>query len=89
MVEKCLNPMCTAKFRTLRDGRVFVREIEDSPSEGGRKLPHKLAYFWLCGSCCRTMTVVTEKGTGVHTMSLSAHASADPEKPVLTDRVAR
>ncbi len=78
MVEKCANPACSAIFRRLRDGRLFVKEIQvqvDSPSDG-KELSRQLRYFWLCNSCCRTMTVTTEKGTGVRVVPLPTTATA-------------
>jgi hypothetical protein len=62
MVHKCANPACSASFRTLRDGRVFVKEVETNACNDGNGLRRQLRYFWLCGVCCRSMTVVVEKG---------------------------
>ena len=75
MVEKCANPACSVTFRCLRDGRVFVREVEGDPSgdiRGHSRQPH---YFWLCNSCCRTMTVIAEKGMGIKVVPLPASAT--------------
>ena len=78
MVAKCLNPACSAKFRTLRDGRVFVREVDGGSHENGEHA-HQVAYFWLCGSCCRTMAVIAEKGMGVRAVLLPTPAAARDE----------
>lgn len=75
MVDKCFNPTCSAKFRSLRDGRVFVKEVDVDVNDGGKEHSHKLAYFWLCGSCCRTMTVVAEKGSGIRVIPLAVPPS--------------
>jgi hypothetical protein len=64
MIDKCANPACSATFRSLRDGRVFVKEVEGDPRDDGRGHSHELHYFWLCNSCCRTMTVIAENGRG-------------------------
>ena len=72
MLDKCLNPACSAKFRTLRDGRVFVKEVDVGFDDGGKEHSHKPAYFWLCGSCCRTMTVVAEREREVRLIPLGA-----------------
>ena len=80
MVEKCLNPACAAKFRTLGDGRVFVKEVDDDSHENGGDHPHQVGYFWLCGSCCRTMTIVTEKGMGARAVPLPSAATAIARK---------
>ena len=79
MVAKCLNPACSANFLTLRDGRVFVKEVDDGSHENGNEHPHQLGYFWLCGSCCRTMTVIAEKGMGVRAVLLPTPAAARDE----------
>lgn len=63
MLDKCFNPKCSAKFRRLREGRVFVKQVEVGFGDGSTAHSHKCAYFWLCDSCCRTMTVVAEKGS--------------------------
>jgi hypothetical protein len=76
MVDKCANPACAALFRTLRDGRVFVKELETDSLTGGNGLRRKLHYFWLCNTCCRTMTVVAEKGQGIKIVPLSGAATA-------------
>jgi hypothetical protein len=61
MVEKCLNPACSARFHSLKDGKVFAKQLEDSSRDHHGEHPHQIAYFWLCGSCCRTMTVAIDK----------------------------
>jgi hypothetical protein len=76
MVEKCANPACAATFRSLRNGRVFVKEAECGPRDGGRGHSRQPHYFWLCNSCCRTMAVITERGKGVKVVPLPASATA-------------
>jgi hypothetical protein len=62
MLDKCANPACFATFRSLRDGRVFVTEIEGEHQSRGSGHARQRQYFWLCSSCYRTMTVTVEKG---------------------------
>lgn len=67
MLDKCANPGCAATFLKLRDGKLFVIEIEvetANPSDGGRRA-RKLLHYWLCNSCCRTLTVMVGKGKTV------------------------
>jgi len=80
MVDRCFNPTCSAKLRTLRDGRVFVKELEDGSHDDHRGRSHQIAYFWLCGFCCRRLTIVAEKGRVVRVMPLPAAAAARGEK---------
>lgn len=76
MLDKCANSLCPAIFRTLRDGKVFVTETEaihqSRVSDHGRQRQ----YFWLCTSCCRTMTVMVEKGKSAQVVPLQHSATA-------------
>jgi hypothetical protein len=76
MVEKCANPACSATFLRLRDGRVFIEEIEALPASDGKKPSRQVHYHWLCNSCCRTMTIVAEKGRGIRVVPLPPSANA-------------
>ena len=62
MISKCANPSCSAAFHTLRDGRVFVREVEVDPHSGGARQRRVLRYVWLCNSCCQKLTVEVQDG---------------------------
>jgi hypothetical protein len=72
MLDKCANPACSATFRRLRDGRVFVTEIEADYQSSTSGSARQRQYFWLCNSCCRTMTVIAEKGKRVQVVPLAA-----------------
>lgn len=76
MVEKCVNPECSASFRYLREGRVFVTEVEGDARTEGKARPGRFGYVWLCKSCCREMTVVVEKGQGMKVVPLVAASIA-------------
>ena len=61
MLSKCLNSACNTPFRYLREGRIFhlqVPPVTNAPGSGRRE------YFWLCGCCCTTLTVVIKNGAG-------------------------
>ena len=55
VVHKCANPVCSATFHRLSDGRVFV--IEAAVNHQMRQV----RYYWLCNKCSHTMTLVAEK----------------------------
>ena len=76
MVEKCANPTCSATFRSLRDGRLFVTEVEADYRSGSGGRARQRQHFWLCSSCCRTMTVIAERGKRVQVVPLPAPAVA-------------
>jgi len=72
------NAERAATFRRLRDGKVFVIEVEaDYPSNGGGRA-RQLHNYWLCNSCCRTLTVMAGKGKGVQIVRLPAAPTAAP-----------
>ena len=76
MLDKCANPGCSATFRRLRDGRVFVTEVEAEYQSSASGRPRQRQYFWLCNSCCLAMTIIVEKGKTVQVVPLPATAIA-------------
>jgi hypothetical protein len=60
MVTNCINPPCRRPFRYFSEGKLFLLE----PSRHGTaELPQgddasqAMECFWLCGSCCTTLTL--------------------------------
>ena len=57
LLDKCANPACSAKFRFLRDGKLFEIETESfAPSRAdgapsGRE--RRVEFCWLCDLCAR------------------------------------
>lgn len=76
MLDKCANPACSALFRRLRDGRLFVTEVEADYQSSASGHARQRQYSWLCNSCCRTMTVIAERGKSVQVVPLPATAIA-------------
>jgi hypothetical protein len=63
MVNNCANPKCAKPLHYLREGRVFVFDIEsDSP-----KAVHRMEHYWLCGACSQTMRL-EKTADGVRTV---------------------
>jgi hypothetical protein len=63
MLVKCTNPSCSASFRYLRDGRLFL--LERDPTLWSSK-SNRVEYFWLCHRCSSEMTLrLREDGTVV------------------------
>jgi hypothetical protein len=81
MVAKCANPVCTAPFLYLREGKLYQIEMgaDDAPaapaeqSTEERKPGRRLEFFWLCGSCAAQMTLVFDPARGV--ISVPVHHS--------------
>lgn len=78
MLSKCANPACSQPFRYLRDGKLFEIERTVSPdsSAGERKPIRRVEFFWLCGQCCRELTVVQDATRGVITIPLAGRPAA-------------
>lgn len=78
MLSKCFNPDCNTPFRYLREGRIFPLEMTsptDAMGSGRRE------YFWLCGHCCTTLTVVIQNGAGkVQPRFLEVPGGETPER---------
>jgi len=78
MVEECANPACSVSFHSLREGRVFVIQVEDDSRSGVRSLLPR--YYWLCKTCCRTMSVGAEKGQGAYSNDVNGRFQRDVDK---------
>lgn len=76
MLGKCANPACSAKFLRLREGRLFVTGVEGEHQSSDWGPAPKREYFWLCNSCCRTMTVAVERGKRPQVVPLHESATA-------------
>ena len=75
MLAKCANPTCSAKFLRLHDGKLFVTEVEGD-CQGSHRHERTVEYFWLCSSCCGTMTIAVEKGKRPQVVALPERAPA-------------
>lgn len=61
MLNRCLNPACSAMFRYLYEGRIFTVE-RFVTSADGLKTDREIEHYWLCGPCSNSMKVVVEHG---------------------------
>ena len=77
MLDKCANPGCSAVFRSLHDGKLFVTEVEPDYCIGVSGHVRQRQYFWLCNSCCRNMTVTVEKGKMAQVVPLPESATVN------------
>jgi len=82
MLSKCANPTCFARFRFLRQGRIFNIEIKENSAENSRPLNARIEHFWLCESCARVMKVVRENGVaGTRPLYPQLTAGTPAEQP--------
>jgi hypothetical protein len=58
MVSTCANPECSAPFRRLRQGRLFLIDPRDRARSQTAPGSTRLEFFWLCDRCTPQFTVV-------------------------------
>jgi hypothetical protein len=80
MLHKCANPACTAPFRSLREGKLFLAETFPSDIndafDGNRRKVNRREHFWLCNECSSHYTLRFDPAVGMLTVPLSQHAGA-------------
>jgi len=87
MVSKCANPACTTPFRYLHEGRIFTvgADAQHRSADGAGS---NIERYWLCSSCCASMTLVLDRGhVALRTLASIPEAGWKPRSP--TDRVPR
>ena len=61
MVSKCANPSCSAQFRYLCKGKLFLMDTSHRMPVGVDSVrPSSLHRYWLCENCSRTFTIEVE-----------------------------
>jgi hypothetical protein len=75
MMNHCSNPNCGKPLHYLREGRIYVFDVEDpqsSVSSDGRYPHHHLEHFWLCGRCSETLSLERAGDAGIRLMPKAA-----------------
>jgi hypothetical protein len=77
MLQKCANPSCTAPFRSLREGKLFLAETlpQDPrhPFHGAHRKMRRREHFWLCAACSAHFTLCFDAEQGLLTVPLIEH----------------
>ena len=60
MLSKCANPACSAGFRNLREGKVFVADWLGGVGVPEGKSSRRSEMFWLCDRCSKLMTLAIQ-----------------------------
>jgi hypothetical protein len=71
VVSSCANPSCDARFKYLREGRLF--QFQAATSAGRAAAGNPVELWWLCQRCCLSMTLV---GDSAHRVKLVPLARA-------------
>lgn len=64
VVSRCANPSCDARFKYLREGRLFQFRATNS-SFARTANNNAVELWWLCARCCLSMTLVEDGQNGV------------------------
>lgn len=75
MLQKCANPSCSAPFRSLREGKLFLAEtlpLDPTQSfDGNHRKVRRREHFWLCDTCSAHFTLRFDAERGMLTVPLS------------------
>jgi hypothetical protein len=77
MLQKCANPSCSAPFRSLREGKLFLAETlpheSAAPSAEHQPRVRRREHFWLCEPCSVQFTLRLDTERGMLTVPISEY----------------
>lgn len=91
MLDKCANPGCLRAFHSLSQGRLFLKVCDCAYVPRGREMslwpdcPNPLEYFWLCGNCAHTLSVVFDPAGRPLIRPRHVLLPAAPPRPLLRE----
>ena len=71
MLRKCANPVCSAQFRFLHQGKLFEIEVQYSESLPANRQPQmgngriQIERLWLCDECAGYVTLRFDRQRGL------------------------
>ncbi len=74
MLSKCANPVCTAPFLYLSQGKLYKLETSvragnldrpDFADSQNMRAERRLEYFWLCEECAPKVLLTYNRATGI------------------------
>ncbi len=77
MVSTCANPECSAPFRHLREGRLFLIDPKGRAHSLAAWSSWRLEVFWLCDKCAPRFTLAIGPGIRVSCVS---RAESEPNR---------
>lgn len=76
MVNNCANPQCNKPLHYLRDGRIFVFDVQSAAVGPDGKRARHLEHYWLCGDCSPLLVVERDSDRGIHILPKGQHRGA-------------
>jgi hypothetical protein len=92
MVNSCANPTCSKPLHYLREGRIFVFDVPETPAikrmDGARG--RRMEHYWLCGDCAQTLMLKHSIEEGVKLLSRPPIGSrpVSPLRGLVAERLA-
>jgi len=86
MLSKCANPACNAQFQYLHIGKLFAIEYRRCTqarvpiSTELVRTNDELRYFWLCSTCCKSMTIQLSGAGGIRLAPTANLSEIDPSQ---------
>ena len=87
MLSQCANSQCGKPFLKLREGKLFLVEI-DRVARPGENIPavfvsarqqqRSIEHFWLCDECAMRWTLIYDREVGI-TLIARRHPVANPD----------
>ena len=82
MVNNCANPTCNKPLHYLRDGRIFVFDVQDEAVGLDGKRSRHMEHYWLCGDCAPSLHLERHSTDGVRVLPRPrVHAFRDTTLP--------
>jgi hypothetical protein len=85
MLSHCANSQCSKPFLRLKDGKLFLVEIERLNKRGETAGPRprlqsqNVERFWLCNECAAKWTLAFDRERGVMLVPLRRPAASAPQ----------
>ena len=87
MLSQCANSQCGKPFLKLREGKLFLVEI-DRVARRGEKIPaafvsarrqqRSIEHFWLCDECATRWTLIYDREVGITLIALKRAVTNAP-----------
>ena len=94
MLCKCANPVCSARFRYLQQGRLFEVETKyfETPPTGdpgeARNARGQVEHYWLCDDCAMHIALRFDRERGLVTVS-SPGSSSEARVTVIPQSISK
>jgi len=86
MVDHCANPKCAKPLHYLREGRIFVFDVQGPEAGADGKRSRRMEHYWLCGACAQSL-ILERTNDGIRVVQKSG-TRFTKTVPTVTDALA-